>query len=653
MRLHLSICLVLATLVCESRRASADAIPVVIAPRGSHAVVVDGRVGDWHVIEPLVSVDDLAQIVRGPAAWTGPGDAAFSFALASDEQLLYVVAEVHDDQIVRTRAHGVNEDALVVTIATSGTPHPASEIMIFPGLTGQFPGRVRFGGARSAAIVGALVSETALADGTGYTIEATIPWRTLRGLTATMPGLRARVAYQDADRGAQPTIETVIASGPGDAQHPTELPLIAAFGAQGTDAMMRNFAEAYRIDLSEALLDRPENVAGDAALERVLVLPGYVLAAGPGLAGGHRYTFIEHPAHDRADVLESTLRDVSGDGREDVILRLLVTEGNHSREFLYVYGAPEGASHLRRIFAQELAYTEGARGITNRATFEPNGGGIRITLNSATGYTAANHPRNTESGTLPPLAPWGPNRLTVYRWADASHSFEPTRVEPNGANAIASASPSMTEAPTSVEAVLRNFRRQRHIAEDATPTFTAEGNLSGDRVPETVQIYGRYLVAVGANFMNGRSSFSVELPVDNDADVLGMQLGDVTDDGHEDALVRVRRSSQSSVRGRQLEVQREYLMVYSLDESHRGRIFAAETVRRVGADSITNVVRTIPRTRNGAIIIQSGSTVGGWNADTYPFHDVPMAGFEPLLLPWGAARQVTYRWNGTALVSQP
>ena len=95
-------------------------------------------------------------------------------------------------------------------------------------------------------------------------------------------------------------------------------------------------------------------------------------------------------------ILESSVRDVSGDGRKDLILRLLIIEGNHSRELLYVYGAPEGSSHLRRIFAQELAYTEGANGITNRATFEPNGGGIRVTLNNATGYTAANHPPATD-----------------------------------------------------------------------------------------------------------------------------------------------------------------------------------------------------------------------------------------------------------------
>ncbi len=654
MRIHPGSGLVLATLLCVDLHASADGMPVVIAPRGDHRITLDGAVGDWHGISPLVSVDDTAQVIRGATAWTGPGDASFGFAIARDEQLLYFAAQVHDDHVVRTRAHGLGEDALLVTIAApAGARTTTYELLIQPGVTGQFPGRVRLGGARGANVVGALVSDSALADGTGYTIEATIPLRALPAIGANTVGLRARVAYQDADGDARPTIDTVLSSGPGDATHPGELPLVAPAGLHGSDAMIRNFAEAYQLDLGVALLDRPENVAGDAALERVLVLPRYILAAGSGLAGGERYTFIEHPGREAGDVLESTLRDVSGDGRKDVILRMLVTEGTHARELLYVYGAPEGASHLRRIFAQELAFTEGANGITNRATFEPNGGGIRVTLNNANGYTATHLPPATEPGTLPPLAPWGPNRMVVYRWSDTSHSFETSRAEPNGANSIAGTSPSMAEAPTSLDAVLRNFRRQRHIPDDARAQFTAEGNLAGDRVPETAQIFARHLVVVGASFMNGRSSYSVELPVDNDADVLGLQIGDVTDDGREEALVRVRRTSQSMVRGRQLDVQREYLLIYSLDEAHRGRIFAAETLRRVGGDSVTNVVRPAPHTRNDSITIEAGTSVGGWNAQTYPFHDAPMPGFEPLLLPWGTARRVVYRWNGTALVAQP
>jgi hypothetical protein len=652
MRRSLQISLLSSTVFCVAAGAWADAIPVVIAPRGDHALVLNGAVGDWRGVAPLVAVDDAAQVVRGASAWTGPSDASFTFALARDEQLLYVAAEVHDDQIVRTAAHRANEDALIVTIAAGeGNRAPTYELVIQPGVTGQFPGRVRLG---ARPIAGALVSDAPLAEGSGFTIEASIPLRALPALASNAAVLRARVAYQDADAAGRAAADTVIASGPGDAQHPGELPLVAPAGVHGTDALIRSFADAYHVDLTDTFLDRPENVAGDAALERVIVMPRFIVAAGPGLEGGQRYTIIEHPARARGDVLESELRDVTGDGRKDVILRLLVAERNHARELLYVYGAPEGGSHLRRIFAHELAYTEGSNGVTDRATFEPSGGGIRVTLNNATGYSATRRPPAPEAGTLPPLAPWGPNRLAVYRWSDATHSFEPARTEPNGGNVVADTpSQSMTEAPTSLDAVLRNFRRREHLPEDARPQFTAAGNVAGDRVPETVQIYGRHLVVVGENFMSGRSSYSLELPVDNDADVLGLQLGDVTDDGHEDALIRVRRTNQSSVRGRQLDVQHEYLMVYSFDEGHRGRVLAVEIARRAGGDSITNVVRPPPHGRNNSLTIEAGTSGGGWNAQTYPFHDQPMTGFEPLLVPWGPARRVTYRWNGTALVAAP
>ena len=41
-----------------------------------------------------------------------------------------------------------------------------------------------------------------------------------------------------------------------------------------------------------------------------------------------------------------------------------------------------------------------------------------------------------------------------------------------------------------------------------------------------------------------------------------------------------------------------------------------------------------------------------WTEKTYPFNQDtgPVGGIEPLILPWGGARPLRYRWNGTAFV---
>jgi hypothetical protein len=199
--------------------------------------------------------------------------------------------------------------------------------------------------------------------------------------------------------------------------------------------------------------------------------------------------------------------------------------------------------------------------------------------------------------------------------------------------------------------VLRTFRQQRGIPETARPSFSLQGNVSGDATPETVQLYDRVLVVTGPRFMNGRSFYNIELP--EDLEPVAMELADVTADGRAEAIVRARRQRQAQVRGRTIDITSEYVIVYSIDDAHRGRVFLAEVARRAGDDAITNVVRPLPRGQNGELVIEAGRASGGWNPQTYPFRDAPSPGIAPLLLPWDATRVVRYRWNGTALAPAP
>lgn len=652
--------LALATLTF-SGVAYADTVPIELVARGQNRITMDGILGDWRRFTELVAVDETAQVVTGQGAWSGPADASFGFAFVRDEHVLYFAAEVRDDQIVRSREHRANDDALIVTLSVNASNNRALtyEFAVYPGEPGNYGGAVRFRAGRAGAVPGAQVVESPLRGGGGYTIEVSIPWSSLPGLSNALGSLRGRVAYQDSDRHATPAIETLLASGPGDAQHPAQLaPAAGTSGASAAD-MLAEFQRTHDLVGAEPFMDRSANFAGDAQLERLVVLPHYVLAMGPGIAGGTRYAFFEFPMRSRDDVLEVTARDLTGDGRQELILRLRVENNGMTRELLYVYGAPSG-DHLERLFAQELRRTQGNNDVQNRATYE-NGGRIRVTFQSAAGFTQANYPRVVENGVNPPLLPWSANRVVVYRWSDDNQRFDEERAEPNPnaarsgesapAPASAPTSPTMVQAPD-LTALLRLFRTQRNIPENVRPSFSVQANVAGDATPETVQIVSRYLLVMGPRFMNGRSFYNVELPVANDADVLSLSFADVTDDGRMEALVRVRRVGQAQVRGQTLDVTREYVLAYSIDDVHRGRVFGAEVSRRVGNDAITNVVQIPQRGRNAELVIDAGQA-RGWSQQSYPFRDAPQQGFAPILLPWDARRRVTYRWNGTALVPVP
>ena len=120
--------------------------------------------------------------------------------------------------------------------------------------------------------------------------------------------------------------------------------------------------------------------------------------------------------------------------------------------------------------------------------------------------------------------------MVVYRWNGTNQRFDPVSAEPNPhathasanvAPAVAPAAPNTAAAPTA-DAVIEQFRRSNGLAPNAAPRFSVSADVAGDSTPESVQIFGRIMVVSGPRFMGGRSYSSVELPADDDADVLGL-----------------------------------------------------------------------------------------------------------------------------------
>lgn len=648
----------LATLAPSTARA--DIIPIEIVDRANTRILPDGRLGEWRRFTELIGLDARAQVVTGVDRWMSDADASVGFALAKDDEFLYIAAEIRDDQIVRTREHRSVDDALVISLgARAGSRTVGYDIAILPGIPGSFAGAVQFRGARSGSVSGARVVEENLQGGGGFTIEAQIPWSSLPELRNNLASLRGRVAYHDSDSAGRPSIESVIASGPGDGRSYEQLPPARGSTVSTATDLITQFRQAQNLVTSEPFLDRSGNIAGDAQLERVVLFPRYCVVAGPGIAGGSRYAYFEHPIRTSEELAEVALRDVTGDSRLDVILRARVNANNMTREILYVYAAVGGADQLERVFAHELSRSAGGMSVTNRATYE-QGPRIRVSFGQNVGFTQQNFPRVQETNVLLPMLAWGQHRSVAYRWQEGLNRFDidgtdpnpnraPTAVAANNApETTAGGTPGATVAvvPSDLNGVLALARQRARLDANARPDFQAEGNVAEDRQPEVVHVYGRTIIVAGRAFMSGRSYYSVELP--EGFTVMGLDLADVTDDGQSEALIRARRPLTTQVRGQQLEVVKDFLLVYSFDPGHRGRVFSAEVSRRMGNDAVVNEVRGIARGRGNGLTIAPGRATG-WTEQSYPFRDTPPTGFAPLLLPWATRAPVQYRWNGQTL----
>lgn len=652
-RAALSLALLLAATEASAQTA------VEVFERGSARLTLDGLLREWSGFGQLRAVDDRASVTVGLPAWRGLDDASFGFALARDDDGLWIAAEVRDDALVRSAAHAASDDHLSVALAVTRDGRTvAYEIDLYPGEPGAFPGAVRARVGAVGPVARAAIVEAALPDRMGITLEARIPWSAIPEVRANLATLRARVAWADVDAPRRGSAESVIATGPGDGAHPDALPLaVGATAPPAPSALLDRFRSENGVT-APARLDRTVDLAGDARPERVVVFPGYVVALGPGVGQGTAYAFIRLPARNSDDLLDVTVRDLTGDGKSEVALRQRAgTEGGFTRELLTIYRVDDGGN-FQQVFVHEVGRSMGQSRLSDRVTYEPSG--LRIESAAPTGFTAATWPAATEAGVEAPLTPWSADRARVFTWSPTARTFTLSRSERNAAATVAGNTPSgNTPAPAAAPAplaadldgVLRLFRQREGVAEGVAPSHRATGDVAEDAFAEEVLVFGRTLVVVGPRFYGGRSYYSVALPLSEGDTVLDLRLADLTGDGKREAVLRVRRAVVAQVQGAMVPSQREMILAYAVTGARRGRVFAAEVARRVGDQAVVNEVAGLGD--GGAVTIRSGAA-RGWTAATYPFHDVAPQGFFPLLLPWEPTqRQATYRWTGSAFERAP
>jgi len=161
------------------------------------------------------------------------------------------------------------------------------------------------------------------------------------------------------------------------------------------------------------------DVAGDSTSERVLIHGKDIVVFGKEFKGGMSYVFITIGVEDSKDVFDVTARDLTGDGKAEIIARA-VLHAKASEELggdvvdrhaLFVYKATE--SGVTRIFAAETGRSLDENAIVSGIRFVPGVKGVALELHPgrAIGWSERNYPfpidRAPYGGLEPLLVPWG------------------------------------------------------------------------------------------------------------------------------------------------------------------------------------------------------------------------------------------------------
>ncbi len=188
------------------------------------------------------------------------------------------------------------------------------------------------------------------------------------------------------------------------------------------DEMLDRVYGLYRKDRGlgrkKPSFDFVTDVVEDRTPERVLVHDKDIVVFGKGFKKGLSYTFITAGVKDSKDILDVTARDLTGDGKAEIILRGLL-EAKASKELggdvvtrhaLYVYKVI--GERLVRIFAAETGRSLGRNKVIGTLAFTPGSRGLEIQLRPgrAVGWTERTYPfpedRHPAGGLEPLLLPW-------------------------------------------------------------------------------------------------------------------------------------------------------------------------------------------------------------------------------------------------------
>jgi hypothetical protein len=590
-------------------------------------VKLDGLLLEW----PALS--------RATLAVKGTDKAAMNVALQYDDTRLYVGAEVTDPGFRAGRDHVL----LVVAI-----PQPAGtaiyEVGLYAGSSGESEGSVRLAGRGS--IAGAKIVEAPTSD--GYTLEASIPLASLPELRLSRVGIHGVARYVHAD--------TVVATGPGDAQHPAAMPWLPS---ESELSMVEQLLEPKGLATTAPTIDRVADLTGDGIRERVAVFGPYLTICGSGFLSGTGFFFRDLGG----ELVNLDLRDVSGRGRPDVVVRRRMTVGDSEREYLEVLSAFGANEEPRLTFAHEIVVRRSDRRIDNSVHL--GHGEIEVAIEAATQWDALSYREPIASDVAPILFPWGPVRSQTWRWDGSQFSKSKEASQPESLSVMGPAraggsdelptlrhppeppTPKVTRGGDLSARVLEAYRNDRGVDPGAQPKVDLKVQLAGDRRQERLIVLGRDLVVFGPGFKGGTGYvYATMSQFASEGDVKDASARDLTGDGAADIVVRGERHPSPE----KPDVVSEVMFVYTIRDEAIVRVFGIETAISEGDRRIQGLVQFIPTPGGKSFdVLAAPGRATGWTETSYPWTQgqAGLGDVEPLLLPWGGVGSARYVWNGS------
>jgi hypothetical protein len=192
--------------------------------------------------------------------------------------------------------------------------------------------------------------------------------------------------------------------------------------------------------------------------------------------------------------------------------------------------------------------------------------------------------------------------------------------------AVLSTSAGLAALPTSPELSLyENLLGPNGF--NAPPRVEMFADVAGDAQKERIAVYDKYLTIVGAGYRGGKEYFFRNMG----ADLVHLDARDLNGDSKDELVVRRKYDAGAS--------QREWVEVWAFKGDEPETVFAHEVSVTSAGKRVANNLRIASKEIEVAY-----EKPEGWDATSY--REATTSDFEPVILPWGAVKSQTYKWDG-------
>jgi hypothetical protein len=168
-------------------------------------------------------------------------------------------------------------------------------------------------------------------------------------------------------------------------------------------------------------IQREANLAGGPTRENLFVFGTNMVVVGPDFRGGNSFFHFQIPAASASDVVSVRTADLTGDGRDEVLIEMRRSLGEVTRRILLVHQFRP--TQFARILMVEVGRSRDDEAIDNVVRVVGRGRAARLTIapGRARGWNASSWPfaDGTGDGVSPLLLPWRDQAVT-YRYANGT-----------------------------------------------------------------------------------------------------------------------------------------------------------------------------------------------------------------------------------------